>query len=552
MESRAVKWWGWGWEDRSLPVESRPVLWRYLQQRLKIPAHGIRGVVPLAEIGVPPPLLAPGDLTDLEAVVGEGNVSVDNTVRITHAFGRSYKDLVRIRAGRVERAPDAVVFPEDEAAVRQVLEFARRKRYSVVPFGGGTSVVGGVEPPSDDRSCLTLDLRRMHAVREIDEASGLATAEAGVRGPLLEEALNAKGLTLGHFPQSWEFSTLGGWIATRAAGGLSNRYGGIEDLVVGVRLVSPTRTLDLKPLPSRSHGPDLKELVLGSEGALGVVTQATVRVHPLPQARRFASRLFRSFDDGLTALRAMARDGSLPDMAYLSDEEETRFAAANAGIASDGAGGFTGLGLKAVGMRGYSLSEGSLLLMAFEGSPTRVAAREKTALGLAEPAANLGSGPAERWFAERFETPYLRDSLLDHGILTDTVETAASWANIKAVYAAGQKALQQSLWEAGTEGLVLCHVSHAYADGASLYFTFFGKQRPGDEVAQWEHVKSAVTKAFVGAGGALSHHHGIGADHAPYLGQMIGEDGLVVLRALKRELDPEGIMNPGKLLERTP
>lgn len=542
MAARAVKWWGWGWEDHALPLESRPVLWKLLCDKLQVPPNLVRAVVPLDQIGVPPSLLSPTDLTELESLVGEENVAIDNAARITHAFGKGYKDLVRLRAGRVERAPDAVVYPPDEAAVRNLLEFARRKRYAVVPFGGGTSVVGGVEPPQAGPA-ITVDLRRMQTVRALDEESGLATVDAGIRGPLLEEALNAHGLTLGHFPQSWEFSTVGGWIATRAAGGMSNRYGRIEELVVGVRLVSPTRTLDLRALPNEAHGPDLKELILGSEGALGIVTRATLRAHPLPPERRFAGRLFRSFEDGLAALRAMARDGSLPDMAYLSDEEETRFAAASAGYGPEG-GGAT----RILSLRGYSLQQGSLLLMAFEGSPARVGHLQSRALGFCGSAANVGASPAERWYAERFETPYLRDSLLDHGILTDTVETAAPWSNLRNVYLAGQKALQVSLWEAGTSGMVLCHVSHVYPDGASLYFTFFGRQRPGDEIAQWEKVKAAVTQAFVDAGGALSHHHGIGAEHAPYLGRVIGEDGLVVLRALKRELDPEGIMNPGKLL----
>ena len=550
METRALKWWGWGWEDRSRPIEGYPVAWQYLVQRLKIDPHVHRTVPTLDSVRIPPSLLSPDELSELEKLVGEGNVSAEHRDRVVHAVGRGYKDLVRLREGTLLRAPDAVLFPEDGDAIAAVLEFARRRRYAVVPFGGGTTVVGGVEPLADGTyaATLTLDLRRMHRVREIDEGSGLARAEAGIRGPILEEALQAKGLTLGHFPQSWEFSTLGGWIATRAAGGLSNRYGRIDDLVVGLRLIAPARVIVVRALPGRDHGPDLAQLVLGSEGTLGVVTEATVRVHPLPPARRFASRLFRSFEDGLTAVRSMARDEALPDMTYLSDEEETRFVAAEAGIGPEGGAGFAGLGLRVLGTRGYSLQQGSLLLMEFEGSPSRVAHRQERALAHAAESASLGAGPAERWYAERFETPYVRDSLMDHGILIDTVETAASWSRLLDVYRKGGKALQEALWENGGAGLVLCHVSHVYPDGASLYFTFFGKAIEGREVAQWEAVKDAVTHAFIDAGGALSHHHGIGADHAPYLGKVVGEDGLLVLRALKRELDPEGIMNPGKLV----
>src|SRR3989304_862635 len=278
--------------------------------------------------------------------------------------------------------------------------------------------------------------RRLRGVLEIDEGSGHATAHAGTRGPLLEEALNAAGLTLGHFPQSWEFSTLGGWIAKRAAGGLSNRYGRVGELLVGVRLVAPAGTIDLRPLPGEAHGPDLKELVLGSEGTLGVITRATVRAHPLPTARRFASRLFPSFADGLAALRGMAREGSLPDLAYLADEEETRFAAASAGI---------------------------------------------------PPGARPGGG---------VEWPSLRASPLDQGILVDTVETAAPWSRLPAVYEAGRKALQEGLWSGGDAGIVLCHVSPASPDGASPSYTFLGRAREGAEVAEGERIKGAGTKAL--------------------------------------------------------
>ena len=551
MEARSVKWWGWGWEDVSLPVESRPVLWKYLQTRLRLDPRIVRRPARLEEVRAPPCLLSPEEIGEIEDIVGEGNVSIVTADRVAHAAGRSYPDLLRLRSGILERAPDAVLYPEDEDVVRRVLDLSRRRRYAIVPFGGGTSVVGGVDPPAAERvaAVLTLDLRRLRRVVEIDEMSGLVTAEAGIRGPLLEEALRAKGLTLGHFPQSWEFSTLGGWIATRAAGGFSNRYGRIDALVVGMRLFAQAGIHDLPSLPGEAHGPDLRAFVLGSEGILGVITRATLRAHPLPTARRFASRLFRTFAEGLGALRTMARDGSLPDMTYLSDEEETRFLAANAGISPDGtATGATGMGLKVLGMRGYSLAQGSLLLMAFEGSPARVAHRRRRALRLAVPAAGAGSSPARRWFDERFAAPYLRDSLIDHGILVETVETAAPWSRLLAVHDTGAKALRDSLWTTGTAGLVLCHVSHVYTDGASLYFTFFGRQMPGQEETQWKTVKEAVTRAFVDAGGALSHHHGIGADHAPFLGRVIGEDGLAVLRALKRQLDPEGIMNPGKVL----
>ena len=366
MESRAIKWWGWGWEDKTVPLETRPALLDYLRERLKLDMTTRHGPVPFERIPVAPSLLSPDELDELRRIVGEENVASDDAARVMHAAGKGYKDLVRLRTGLLGRLPDVVVFPEDDDSVRRLLEFARRRRYAVIPFGGGTSVVSGLDSHADFAATIVADMRRMRQILSVDVESGLVTAEAGIRGPQLEEALNAKGLTLGHFPQSWEFSTMGGWIATRATGALSNRYGSIEDLVVGLRLVSPTRVLDVRSLPKESHGPSLKELVLGSEGALGIVTQATLRAHPMPAERRYASRLFPTFAEGIAALRAMARDDALPDMAYLGDSEETRFAAAGAGIVAD-----------AGDLAARRLAEGSLLLMEFEGTRDRVVHRRQ-------------------------------------------------------------------------------------------------------------------------------------------------------------------------------
>jgi len=521
-----------------LRLESRPILASYLAERLKVDLAARRPVASFDRFEVPPSRLSAQHLADVQAILGEGNLATDEVARVTHATGKGYKDLVRLRTARIDNIPDLVIYPEDDDSVSRLLEFAASSHFAVIPFGGGTNVVGGLEVHTEFEATIVMDLRRLRRVLAIDVESGLATVEAGIRGPALEEALNEKGLTLGHFPQSWEFSTVGGWIAMRASGSHSNRYGSIEDLVVGVRMVSPARIVEVRSLPKDSHGPSLKELILGSEGALGVITQATLRVQPLPAVRRFESRLFSTFADGVAALRAMAREDGLPDMAYLADGEETKFAAAGAGIAPD-----------ADGIAGRRLAEGSLLLMGFEGTKERVTHRRHVALRHARSnSTSLGSGPAERWSRERFELPYLRDSLLDHGILVDTVETAAPWSALLPVYDHAKQALQEALWKDGTAGLVLCHVSHAYSDGASLYYTFLAPQREGREIEQWEAIKAAVTEAVLDAGAALSHHHGIGEDHAPYLARVIGEDGLVVLRALKRELDPDGIMNPGTLV----
>ena len=541
MDARPTKWWGWGWEDKAVTLDGRPALAEYLRKRLQVPSFKSHAIISLREILIPPSALAADQLSEMRGIVGDDNVASDDVTRLVHATGKGYKDLVRLRTGRLTRLPDVVVFPRDDDAVRGMLEFAARRRYAIIPFGGGTSVVGGLEAHAHFAATIVLDLKRMDRVLSIDVESGLVTAEAGILGPELETNLTEKGLTLGHFPQSWEFSTLGGWIATRASGGLSNRYGSIEDLVLGVRLISPVRTIEVPALPRQSHGPSLKELILGSEGALGVITQATLRVHPVPVVHRYASRLFHTFAEGVGALRSMARDDALPDMAYLADPEETLFAAAGAGLPTDNESS------------GRPLLQGSLLLMGFEGTRERVSHRRRRAVRYAlRTSTSLGAGPAQRWSQERFSLPYLRDSLLDRGILVDTVETAASWSDLLRVYEAGRTAIHGALVHEGTAGVVLCHVSHAYPDGASLYYTFLALQREGEEIEQWERIKGAVTEAFLAAGAALSHHHGIGEDHAPYLHRVIGEDGLVVLRALKRELDPAGIMNPGTLVAGLP
>lgn len=475
-------------------------------------------------------------------MAGEGNVAVDHKTRVLHATGKAYRDLVALRSGRVNRAPDAVVFPEDEATVAAVLAYANDHDLVVVPFGGGTSVVGGVEPPEGERAVLTLDLRRMGRILAVDTVSLTVTAEAGIRGPLLEEALRVEGYTVGHVPQSFEFSTLGGWAATRSTGALSNRYGKFEDLVVSLRLVHPGGVLDTKAVPASAAGPSLKDLVLGSEGVLGVITQVTVRMRPLPAARRYASYLFPSFSDGVDALRRMAQAGAVPAMTYLSDEAETEMAAARG---PPPLGTWAGVLARLARRRG---ALGSLLAVAYEGTVEETKAQRRNARAACQGTTFLGAHPARTLAAERFELPYLRDSFLDHGVMVDTVETAIPWSRLMTLYHGARDALQKAIWQDGVNGLVLCHVSHVYRDGASLYFTFLAPQKAGDEIGQWRRIKTAVTDAIVAHGGTVSHHHGVGVDHRPWVAAEWGDSGVLALRSLKERLDPKDIMNPGKLL----
>jgi alkyldihydroxyacetonephosphate synthase len=532
MQARPAKWWGWGFEDRSVPLESKPALLALLRQVLELPETDLLRVPDPATIRLPTPRLSDAELAEFRKIVGEEGIAGSDRDRLTHGIGRSYRDLVRLRLGPIPPPPDLVVFPEADEDVRRLLEFCSEREVRVIPFGGGTSVVGGVEVVDPSRPHVTIDLRRMRRVLAVDEMSLLATAQAGIRGPLLEEELQGHRLTTGHIPQSFEFSTLGGWIAARSTGALSNRYGKIEDLVAGLRLIAPSGVYDMQARPRHAMGPDLLGLAVGSEGALGVITQATIRVHRAPEARAFESVRFRGFHEGLEALRGMVQEGVPPHMAYLMDEDETRLAIATAG----GSAG-----------RGAPTTGGSLLLMGYEGA--RAVVRDHLATGrtYCGAGAAAGAGPAERWFHERYDAPYLRDSMIDHRIMVDTVETATVWSNLERLYDAAKKALLNGIWGTGVQGLVGCHVSHVYTEGASLYFTFLARQKRGEELPQYDAVKSSVTRAILDHGGHLSHHHGVGVEHAKYLREAIGDASWQLLRSLKRTLDPKGIMNPGKV-----
>ena len=540
VSARATKWWGWGFEDRGESIDSRPALRAFLGAALELPdrVDSLLARDP-ASIPLPPPRLRESDVAALRGFVGDAasRAAMD---RLSHALGKSYRDLLRLRLGDVPSAPDIVLFPGAEEHLSRVLAWCSDGDVGVVPFGGGTSVVGGVEVADGSRPHVTLDLRRMNRVLGVDTVSLTVTAEAGILGPDLEARLAAARLTAGHFPQSFEFSTLGGWVATRSTGALSGRYGKIEDMVAGLRLVAPSGLLDLRGRPRHAMGPDLLSLAVGSEGTFGVISRATIRVHPAPAARRFATVLFRSFGEGLDVLRAMAQDGVPPDMAYLDDEDETRLSLA-------GARGERGIGRTSPQTPGVPRDRGSLCYFAFEGAQ-RVVER-RLALGRAYfgRGASLGPRPAKAWFDNRFAAPYVRDALIERRIMVDTVETATMWSNVERLHGAACDALRDAIAAAGFPGFVGCHVSHVYSEGASLYFTFLSRQKRGEELAQYDAVKSAVTRAILDHGGHLSHHHGIGTEHAKYLREAIGEDAWRLLRELKRTLDPRGIMNPGKI-----
>jgi alkyldihydroxyacetonephosphate synthase len=499
--------------------------------------------VPVADIRVAPSRLSDEARARLVDLVGEENVRTDRESRLRRAGGKSYLDLLRRREGDASDAPDAVVLPGTTDETASLLSACGELGIVVVPFGGGTSVVGGlagVDP--DDRPSICLDLSRMASVQSVDVPSSLVTVGPGMRGPALEEALGKQGLTFGHLPQSWEFATVGGYAATRSAGQNSTGVGRFDDLVAGLTLATPSGVLEVGHPPASAAGPDLLGLALGSEGTLGVITELRLRVRPKPTACVYEGWSFRSWAGGLAALQQLARHDLLPDIVRLSDPDETR---ANLLMA-------TGTGARALRgtLRTRGHGEGCLLVLGWEGLPSLVGARRKAAASVLRDAAaiRLGRRVGESWKSHRFAGPYLRDKLLDVGLLVETLETAATWTALPTVYDTVRRAIREALTRNGRRPLVMSHVSHGYPTGASLYVTVLADRDDELPIQQWLTAKRAATDALLASGGTLTHHHAVGADHRPWMEREVGPLGVEVLRAVKERLDPQNICNPGVLL----
>jgi alkyldihydroxyacetonephosphate synthase len=535
---RDSSWWGWG--NTAIAPELDAQALGVLRERI-----GALEPWPLAagieDFALPTAGSLPPQLSE---AVGAESVFASHEDRLRHSTGRGYVDLARMRAGSLEQAPDAVVMPADAEALRRVLDVCAREGIAVVPFGGGTSVVGGVEPlRGAHQRLISLDLGALRDV-EVDRRSLTARLGAGLRGPEAEAALGREGVTLGHFPQSFEYATIGGFAATRSAGQASSGYGRFDAMVSSIRLLAPAGDLHTLETPHTAAGPALRELIVGSEGVLGVIPEVTVRVKPVPSLRRYEAWIAESFEAGAEIVRSLAQGPGLPDVIRLSDEEETQ-----GSLALSGPRGATGaLFGRYLGLR--KRAEGCLMIVGLEGDEESVARRRALTVRAlrAGGAVYLGRAAGRSWEHGRYQGPYLRDTLMGMGAMVETLETSHTWSRLGELHAAVAAAIHGSLAGQGTPGLVFCHLSHAYADGASLYFTFIARRRHGTELEQWRQVKRAASEAIVAGGGTITHHHAVGRDHTPYMEAEIGKTGLAVLRAVKDELDPTGIMNPEKLL----
>ncbi|MEU6232420.1 FAD-binding oxidoreductase [Kitasatospora sp. NPDC047058] len=521
-----MKWDAWG--DPALAKELSAEIKGLLAAALGVTGDAAPG--PAAdEVVLRPSALTEADLKALAAVVGEAHVSAADADRLPRAGGKSTPDLLRRRSREPQDAPDAVVLPGTEDEIAALLALCTERRIAVVPFGGGTSVVGGLDPERGTfAAVVSLDLRRFDRLLGLDETSGEAVLGAGLTGPAAEALLAGHGFELGHYPQSFRFATIGGFAATRSSGQDSAGHGRFDEMVRGLRVVTPAGVLDLGRAPASAAGPDLRELFLGSEGTLGVITAVRVRVHPVPAAKAYEAWSFPDFTTGAAALRAVEQQGTGPTVIRLSDEAETMVNLAMT---------------EKIG--GEPAVTGCLAVTVFEGSAEQTAARHQAtrAVLLAAGGTSLGEAPARAWEHGRFNAPYLRDSLLAAGALCETLETATDWRRLADLRLAVATALTGALPGA----LVLCHISHVYPTGASLYFTVVAALGE-DPLSQWGAAKRAAGDAILANGGTITHHHAVGADHRPWMTDEIGELGVRILRAVKAELDPAGILNPGKLI----
>jgi alkyldihydroxyacetonephosphate synthase len=527
------RWNGWGEEDQHypLPEAARRYLAAQVGQGLALPDASHASVLAT----VPASRLRPHPSWTLEP-----------QERLLHARGQSLPDWVALRAGRIGTFPDGVAYPADSSEVQALLRLAQQQGMRLIPYGGGTSVAGHINPLPGPEPVLTVDLTRLARLLALDETSRLATVEAGIRGPALEAELRSRGYTLGHFPQSFDYSTLGGWIATRSSGQQSYYYGRIEQLFAGGEVETLHGRWVLPPLPASAAGPDLRHLVLGSEGRFGVITQAVVRVQPVAERESFYGIFFPNWTAGEAAVRALAQSGVQASMLRLSDAVETDVTLALSG--QERLVAWAERGLRAFGFG----PERCLLLAGVTGSAGRAAHERRALFDAARAWRGLPTGTliGNVWRKGRFRAPLLRNTLWEHGYALDTLETALPWHGVSTAIQALTRGLRDGLQAEGERVLAFAHVSHVYPDGASLYVTYLFRRASDPDVTlrRWEGLKALASRAVVAHGGTISHQHGVGLDHRAYLAAEKGEIGLAVMEAVRRALDPDERLNPGKLI----
>jgi alkyldihydroxyacetonephosphate synthase len=551
-----MKWWGWGPDSTQFTADDKPGFAPFAREHIGLDANTLNSPPPaFADVHVPQSRAPQELLRALQNELGDDAVSIGDHDRVVHARGKSIRDLILQRRGEFPRIPDVVVRPADEAAVAAAVAVALKLDAVLIAFGGGSSISGSLEPSADEsRPVISLDLERLDRVLEIDRDAGLARMQAGILGPALEQQLQAQGFTLGHYPDSFSHSSLGGWIATRSSGMQSDGYGDIADMTKGLRVVTGSGTLVVRPIPSMSTGPSIRELILGSEGRLGVITEASMQVRPLPPQRLILGYLFPGFRAGLQAMQEIAQDDSVQvTVARVADPAETKFSFAMQGQHSLLAKAQSALFQQYLQRRlGWDRSEICLAFLGYEGSEDHVAAQRKAAGKIVKRHGGvcIGADAGKIYDQKKFDTPYIRDFLLDRGGAGDVSETATAWSGLQPLYENTTKAADDAFASAGVKGYVMCHLSHSYLTGACLYFTFAFTTPPGqDMLSHYDVVKTAVQQSFIDNGGTLSHHHAVGTEHAPWMPEDVSEAGIALLQGVFKGADPGRNFNPGKIVD---
>jgi alkyldihydroxyacetonephosphate synthase len=549
-----MKWWGWGVEGVSFHHEDKPGFRPFALNAIDLDVN-TPPVAPMSldDLPIPAPMITDQLLGELNDAVGAENAVQDDLDRIVHTYGKSLRDLLRIRAGDIPRVPDVVVYPGSEAEVQLIVDRAVAADAVIIPYGGGSNISGSLHAPEDEtRPVISVDLGRLNKVIDIDEESGLARIQAGALGPDLEKQLGARGWVLGHYPDSFPHSTLGGWVATRSSGMQSDKYGDISDIARGMRVVMPGKVLEVRPLPHTSTGPSVREMVLGSEGRLGVITEVTVQVHRIPEVRVILGYLFPSWEAGLAAMQEISTSDAHPSITRVSDPNETAFSFATkkktsrisiSSLISKGM-------MKVLERRGWDLDEVCLSFIGYEGGKAHVARQKKIVKDIVGEHGGIlvGKGPGVLYDQKKFDIPYLRDFILDRGAVGDVCATAAPWSKLVPLYRNVIAAAEKVFAQLGVKGFIFCHLSHSYHSGACLYFTFAFKHDGIDPLAQYEPLKNAILQAFVDSEGTLSHHHAVGTEHAAWLEQEISAPGVHMIDGLFTAMDPGRNFNPGKII----
>ena len=551
-EIRHMKWWGWGHEDVSFSDADKPKLWPYLSGELGLEQVEPTPPVKFDDVHLPAAKENAPFIAALRDALAHDQFSVDKKDRLIHAAGKAFRDLFRLRRGQVDFAPDLIIYPASEADVVAIVKAAHEHNAVLIPFGGGTNIAGCIEPKDrDERFIVSLDMCRMHRVLAVDKKSLLARIEAGVYGPHMEEQLEAEGVTLGHFPDSFVHSTLGGWVATRSAGMQSDKYGKIEDMVIALRMVTPSGTIVTRTVPNTSNGIDVRSLCVGSEGILGVITEVTVQVHRLPEKKMFEGWLFPDFESGIHAIHECMRHGTMPVITRLNDPGKTALSAAFKKVEpplKQKIGAAMKWYLRNI--KGIDFTKCCMMTTAYEGDydTFHMQRRESNRVFRKHGGVNLGEGPGNSFKEAKYDFPHVRDYLMDRGVMGDVSETSTTWDNLHNLYTKTITNIQKAIRDTGVDPWVGCHISHNYHTGASLYFTFGCRQIEGRELDQYLYIKKAAEDSFLQNGGTVSHHHAVGTEHLPWIEADLSPAGLKAVRAIKDGLDPKSVMNPGKIL----